>query len=305
MSHASLARTVLAISSYRSDKAVLTLLAQAFADGGTPFGAVIVVDSLGSGRIGEEASARGWPIRYENADINLGSAGNLARRLQLAAATGLDWCLALNHDATLDVAKAEKLLACGSGTAKVGAVYPQLHLIGTDRYDRPRRDFTLFGLTDASPLGDRTLDVAWGSSNGALYALPAIRRLPDLWSSLWMGYEDLALGFELQRAGWRQLLCGAVTSDDNYEFAAHGAGALTVRVADKAAWYSYYQARNPLLIAKRSGWRALGRVQLMVRYLADLALIALVKTDKRLRFRLWLAGVRDGLAGKGDKSPVP
>ena len=87
---------------------------------------MIVVDSLGSGAVAKLAEDQGWPVHYINADKNLGSAGNLDLRLRTAADLGLEWCLALNHDAELDVSKAQKLLEHGRSRPKVGAVYPQL-----------------------------------------------------------------------------------------------------------------------------------------------------------------------------------
>lgn len=308
MTGRSLDRVALAISSFRSDEAVLRLLETAFSDPSPRFGAVIVVDSLGSGRIGDVARERGWPVRYESADRNLGSAGNLALRLRLAARTGLDWCLALNHDAMLDAERTERLLACGSRGDKVGAVYPQLRFTSVGeagRFDRPRRGFTLFGLTDAVPATGNPIAVRWGSSNGALYRLDAVRTLPSLWDELWMGYEDLALGWELHRAGWAQRLCSGVVVDDNYEFRPLGKGALTLHSADKPVWYSYYQARNPLLIARRTGWGPFGRLQLLRRLAADLGLVVLVKGDKRRRLSLLWRGLVDGWNRRGGKGSVP
>lgn len=88
-----------AISAFRSDAAVISLLESIFANPHSDVGPVIVVDSLGSGRIAEIAQKNNWQIQYNNSPVNLGSAGNLAARLELSAKTGAAWCLCLNHDA--------------------------------------------------------------------------------------------------------------------------------------------------------------------------------------------------------------
>ena len=66
----------------------------------------------------------------------------------------------------------------GLAGERIGAVYPQLRFTSAGehgRFDRPRTHFTLFGLTDASPASGAAVAVRWGSSNGALYALDAVR----------------------------------------------------------------------------------------------------------------------------------
>ncbi len=107
----------LAISAFKSDSQVLNLLTRAFAAEQPQFGAVIVVDSLGSGRIERAVEENGWAVRYINSPTNLGSAGNLDLRLRTAAETGLKWCLAVNHDGEVTPAKAAKLVAHASSGA--------------------------------------------------------------------------------------------------------------------------------------------------------------------------------------------
>ena len=70
----SLEAVALGISAYRSDVPVLELLKIALAPGQPRFGAVIVVDSLGSGEIASVIEANGWPVTYINAQRNLGGA---------------------------------------------------------------------------------------------------------------------------------------------------------------------------------------------------------------------------------------
>ena len=74
---------VLAIASYKSSPEVAAMLAALASDDAFGiFDRVIVVDSCGTGSLEEAINANGWPVEYVNAPSNLGSAGNLHRRLQ-------------------------------------------------------------------------------------------------------------------------------------------------------------------------------------------------------------------------------
>lgn len=300
----------LAISAFHSDDAVLALLRAAFAPGQPRFGAVIVVDSLGSGAIERTASEQGWDLHYINADRNLGSAGNLELRLRTAASLGLKWCFASNHDGVVDVAKVAALARHGRMRARVGAVYPQLIFAKAGgRQDTARRGFSSYGVLRRDGTGGNGLDdcteVAWSSSNGALYNLDAVRDGAHVWPELWMGYEDLALGWELQRRGWTQLLCSDVTITDSYEFAPVRLLGRDIHLAAKPSWYMYYQVRNLALIARRSRGAAVSRLSVALRTFVDIGLILLFRDRKGERLRLLLTGLRDGLRNVSGKGPVP
>jgi GT2 family glycosyltransferase len=307
---APLAGVALAISAYRSDEPVIRLLRTAFAPGQPRFAAVIVVDSLGSGAIRAAAEEAGWPLTYVNADRNLGSAGNLDLRLRTAADLGLEWCLTLNHDGELDLAKVRRLVGHGESRARVGAVYPQLIFSSAGgKLDTPRRQFTTYGLLGREPSAasddEPCIDVVWSSSNGALYRLDAVRDGVTAWPELWMGYEDLAIGWELQRRGWAQLLCRDVPVDDDYEFAPVRLLGREVHLAAKPAWYNYYQQRNLWLIARRTRGAAVGRFSAATRLLVDVALILLCRDRKIERLKLTFRGAWDGMIGRTGKGPVP
>jgi hypothetical protein len=289
---------VVAIATYRSDDAVLRLLEPIFdRDGAHPFGHVVVVDSLGSGRIDEEARRRGWKrFTYEVADRNLGSAGNLARRLELAATRDARWVYAINHDGALDAAMIARLARHAETLGeKVGAVYPLRHRSAIDRWD-------LTGLVPVpvpairSPWRPRgaSFDVFWASSNGALYALDPVRAGLLPWADLWMGYEDLGYGWDLSRHGFRQQVLCDVVFEDGYEYRTRGG----VELTDKPAWYAYYGARNLLLITRRARrgpatWAAaLGRIAL------EVAVTSTLRPEKKKRLGLLARGVADGLRGR-------
>lgn len=305
----SLACVALAISGYRSDDSVLALLRSVFAAGDSPFGTVIVVDSLGGGAISEAIAANGWPVTYINADRNLGSAGNLALRLETAAATGARWCYAVNHDGLVEPDQVRKLVAYGQSRPRVGAVYPTLVFSsGGNRVEKPRRSLTTVASFKSEPPRQEAacVEVAWSSSNCALYSLDAIREGLSVWADLWMGWEDLAYGWLLGKKGWLQLQCLDVLVVDSYEFHPVRLFGRTRYVASKPNWYAYYQMRNLILIARRSGGEACTRSELLRRVVAGVGGRLLLPRPGRLAwFGNFLKGIAAGMKGVTGKGPVP
>ena len=305
MAEASLERVALAISAFHSDDAVIHMLGKLFTGNHPRFGVVIVVDSLGRGQIHDAAKSNRWAIHYINADHNLGSAGNLDLRLKTAAELGFDWCFAVNHDGEVDENKVLRLQQLGQSRPKVGAVYPQLVFSEAGgRLDSPRRSFSTYGLLRGERGGGAT-EVAWSSSNCALYNLDAIRDGVNAWPQLWMGYEDLAIGWELQSRGWTQLLSHDVKVVDSYEFRAVHVFGRKAHIAAKPSWYSYYQLRNLWLIAEGSLGRAVTKGGVLSRLAIDAGLILLYRDKKSERLRLLLMGLRDGMRGVSGVGPVP
>ncbi|WP_294174408.1 hypothetical protein [uncultured Sphingomonas sp.] len=288
---------MVAVSAFRSDAAVLALLERIFAEGGVQPAAVVVVDSLGNGELARAIADRGWPVRYENAAVNLGSAGNLARRLQLASEVPkARWCFALNHDGTFDRAMVETLVRRGEQAEQVGAVFPRRIMV--DRGNcvlRPHRHVFATPRFDGSDRPPQ--EVAWDSSNGALYGLWPIRQGLLPWTDLWMGWEDLAFGWLLQRHGWKQLYSPDADYHDNYEYARVRLLGRQLFITRKPAWYAYYVTRNLLLIIRRTGggfapWRFFA-----TRLARELLFTLLFRSEKRRRLRLLWRGLADGLRG--------
>ncbi len=290
----------LAISSFRNDEAVLALLERVPPD---TFRSVLVVDSLGTGRIPREILGRGWThVAYRSVDRNLGSAGNLQLRLEAAAATGAEWVYAVNHDAALNPATIRALVDVAHANPGLGAVYPlrrrpgrggTFDLTGTHRF--PLR---YHGVTEA-PTG--LLDVWWGSSNGTLYALEPVRRgiVPD--GGLWMGWEDLLYGWVLADRGYRQVVATDAVFDDPYEYKQVGG----VSITDKPSWYAYYFARNLVLASSRAKVPASVKAQLVARIAGEFAVSATLRSKRRERLGLLTAGLVDGFRGKTGKYRVP
>ena len=300
----SFGQTVIAISAFRSNEAVLALLVDLFAHGGGEAAAVIVVDSLGDGALPAEFTKRGWAVQYDHSPTNLGSAGNLSRRLELAAeVTGARWCLALNHDGVVDRAMISALIDCADcGGDRVGAVFPRRVMSERRSVVYPHRSVFSPARYVAPQAAIDRIEVAWDSSNGALYGLGPVRDGLRPWPELWMGWEDLAYGWTLAHHGWRQIYCADAEFSDNYESRRVSLLGRHFFITDKAAWYGYYQFRNLILIAKRTkagwpAWRFLGS-----RIAREIPLTLLFREGKVRRFRFMGMGLIDGIkeiSGRG------
>ncbi len=299
-------RVCLAISSFRNDESVLRLL-EASVDS-TVFAHILVVDSVGTGVLATEVERRGWTkrVQYINSPENLGSAGNLARRLELAAAAGQDWVYAVNHDGVVDPAVVSQLVACGESRPNIAAVYPLHYKTGRKEYNLTGR-WSLpvpFRGERARPSPD-TIEVFWGSSNMALYSLQPVRAGLLPWADLWMGWEDLGYGWLLHRRGYRQVLLTTVEAHDSYEYAQHRAFGRPFTVTSKPSWYAYYQARNLILVTRRARQPWTHWATVAGRLMLEAALTTAVRPEKRVRFRLLARGTLDGLRNHAGKWRVP
>jgi GT2 family glycosyltransferase len=298
----------IAISGFRSDTAVITLLEAIFADPHPEVGDVIVVESLGSGLIAETIAARQWKVLYENASTNLGSAGNLARRIELAARTGAEWCLCLNHDASWDSDRLSALLSAAHSRSRVGAVYPMLdHSPREPRWEDGRRHFRPSAGTRLHeiPTDQASAEVLWSSSNCALYSLAPLAENIAVMSKLWMGYEDLAYGLALHRGNWIQLSCRSARLSQVFDYAPRRLFGRTIYIPDKPTWYSYYNIRNLVLI-----WRKFGpsgvTLSAVLWKLVQSSIRTLVLEDNKLkRLKLLYLGALAGFRGVEGKGPVP
>jgi GT2 family glycosyltransferase len=302
-----LARVALAISTFRSDDPVLKKLATVFKDGTTPFGEVIVVDSVGSGRIPAEIERQGWRVTYINATVNLGAAGNLALRLKTAAGTAATWCFAVNHDGQFDLDNVRKLVTHGESADRVGAVYPSLFFSERGATDGPKKKLAPRAVFDFdwSKASGPCETVAWSSSNCALYSLDAIREGVEVWADLWIGWDDLALGWSLGNAGWRQLQCGDVIMNDDYEYQQVSLLGQQQYVVAKPIWYAYYQIRNLILIHRRTNGEGCSLYHIFRRIFISTASAMLFGRARWQWAKLFGRGIVDGLRGKAGKGVLP
>lgn len=304
-----LSRIAITISAYRSDDSVLSLL-ERLRSSPARFGALIIVDSMGSGRIAHalEQQPLPYPAHYFSAETNLGSAGNLAERLRLAGETSCAWAYCVNHDGDPKPERIAELLQVAeressSAPKPVGAVYPLRRLVNRDRaYDVTGRfRVPVTAVRTRRPPQAETLPVHWSSSNGALYSLAPVRRGLLPWADLWMGYEDLGYGWLLERNGYRQLLASTVVVDDGYEYSRQAA----LWVTKKPAWYAYYYARNFLLVTRRTRQPGLASAAVWARVLCEYGAIALFRDEKAQRLTLLSQGILDAVRGRAGKHRLP
>jgi GT2 family glycosyltransferase len=300
-------KVCLAISSYRNDEQVAEILQSVCGWDDPLFTDILVVDSHGSGRIPKLIARRGWTnVQYYSYDRNLGSAGNLAERLRLAAQTGADYVYTINHDGAVNPQVVRTLLEYAGRIDRPGAVYPLRYRVNRGQYD-------LSG-TRALPLGFRgtsqrpsveQFDVRWSSSNGALYALEPIRNGVQPWADLWMGYEDFGYGRMLKRQGYRQIVVTGAIFEDRYEYTPRDVLGHKLFLTDKPAWYTYYQIRNLLLIAPRAGHPVGVYAAISLRFVMEALSITLFRPQKLFRYKLLMAGLFDGLRGRTGKGRWP
>ena len=292
----------LAVSAYRNDGAVVALLEEHFDSWAGAVASIAVVDSGRQTSALETCLASRWPsVLYRHHRGNLGAAGNLKARFELAAEVGAEYLFAINHDGSCEGEAVGALYqAARSAEAegqRVGAVYPlrlvqggAYDLTGTSRFVRPLKR------SRVKPSRGR-LKVYWSSSNGALYSVPAFESgvVPD--ADLWHGFEDLDYGWRLHAAGYEQLLSTAVTLEDPYEYTK----SLGVRVADKPAWMSYYTVRNLLLATRRTRQPLPVATSALARLALECGTTALLRKDKLKRFGYMAAGLVDAARNRGGR----
>lgn len=300
-------RVCLAISSFRNDDCIEALLRAHAERRDTPFEHIFVVDSLGTGRIEGLLREAGWThVTYYSAPLNLGSAGNLATRLRLAAEAGYDFAYAINHDADVDLAALHELLRFARGKPRLGALYPLRYLTARGRYDvtgTQKAPLPLRGAASAPT--DESLEVSWSSSNGALYALDPVRDGLLPWADLWMGWEDMGYGWLLERHRYQQFIVTRARALDNYEYRAHRVLSRHLYLTEKPAWYAYYQARNLILITRRNRRPARDYAVVAARIAQEVVLTTVLRPEKRKRYELLFWGLIDGVRNRSGKWRVP
>jgi GT2 family glycosyltransferase len=303
------ARVAAAISAFRSDQPVIDLIRRIVTEN-WPVERIVVVDSLGSGAIEEYITNGGLHDRvtYHNSDRNLGSAGNLRKRLELAAELQMEFVLALNHDAALDKSAFEGLLhwTCLDG---LGALYPLRYYDMKGIYDLSGvSDFSFRASGTPTVPDEELVEVQWSSSNGALYSTHPFRAKglgPN--ASLWMGWEDYEYGLQLRRNGYRQYIVTSARAADNYEYKKVTVAGREITVADKAPWYLYYSTRNLILT---NFYEMPHRVRAAKTVLWILLLAGHVCTGadpngRRFALSAYFSGIIDGIRNRRGKWKYP
>jgi len=282
----------LAISSFQNDDQVLTTVEKARAFIPELFEHILIVDSEGTDRVPHAIRDRGWSdVEYRNYPENLGSGANLAERLKVAASAGAEYVYALNHDGKIDASVVGKLIEAAQGRTGLGAAYPlsyftetcSYNLTGTRELPLPAK---LVKVAPAEPI----IPVYWSSSNGALYSLEPTRKNILPWPAMWMGWEDLDYGWRLKDHGYEQILVTNAVFPDNQEYTV----TTMSTIVRKPAWRAYYNIRNLVLAVRRSRNRPMYHAVVAFRLIGECVLTLLFREEKFKRFRLLLAGARDG-----------
>jgi GT2 family glycosyltransferase len=294
------------VSSFRSDDAARRLVEAGLA-AGSPFERILVVDSLGGDTLATELSDHpSGRVTVFSADENLGSAGNLAKRLELAAAAGFDYAYAVNHDGEIDFGTVRELVRFADTRPRLGAAYPLRWLVRRGRYDLTGVESSPLPMRGPEFLNtDSPLPVTWSSSNGALYSLAPVRAGLLPWADLWMGWEDMGYGGLLCRHGWEQYVVPTARVEDDYEYSPHRFLGRTLHLTEKPPWYAYYQVRNLILVTRRNKRPRRDRAVVALRVAQELALTTAFRANKRLRYKLLASGLVDGLRNRAGKWRLP
>ncbi len=300
-------RLGLAIATYRQDDLVCALLDKVYTECPELFESIIIVDSHSSGAVESHIDNNTYEkVVFQNSTENMGSAGNLALRLEIAADLGLDFVYAINHDGTVDHQTVEALLAYASTHERIGAAYPLRYLEGRDSFDytgTQRLPLPFRGKKGAAT--EEPISVYWASSNGALYNLEPVREGLLPWRDLWMGWEDMGYGWLLDKNGWKQCLVPGTQFSDNYECIDHQLFGKTVTITDKPAWYAYYGTRNLILVVRRNERPSSEFLVVAARVALEVGLTAVFKQDKAQRLKYIAAGIYDGIRERTGKWHVP
>lgn len=291
----------LVISTFCGDQEVLSLLTTAF-QGEGEFGSVIVVDSLGDPALVELIRKQFPKAQYYNASRNLGSAGNLSKRLDMAADTNANFAFALNHDGNLSKTKVAELARLGRELPRPGAVYPLRRYVGKGGALRRGSSKPLAGTASSPKTPETVTPTLWSSSNGALYALTPVREGITPRAELWMGWEDLGFGAALAKAGYDQVVANDVIVDDPYEFTQVRVGPFRRFISDKPVWYQYYTVRNLILLSRDDSSL---RGATLKKLLVELGLVTFFRGRRVERYQLYARGLLDGVLGRGGKWRLP
>lgn len=279
-------------------------LERALGELGEPTEVVVVDNGSGDGSP-DLISQRCSGVRVVALDDNVGFAGGVNAGVE---ASGGEWVLLLNNDATIEPEGVARLLEAGRSSPRVGSVAAQMRFaaapgvvnsagIGLDRlgvaYDR--------GLGEAVADSAREPSEVFGASGGAaLVRRRMLEELGGLDASFFFALEDVDLAWRARMAGWRALHApGAVVWHHHGRTGRH-----------TSAFKHFHVGRNRVrMLAKNAEPAHLRRwgAAILAYELAYLA-YAMVADRTLAPLRGRLRGVREWRsyrrAGEGGRAPV-
>lgn len=225
---------------------------------------------------------------------NTGVSGALAALLDAAA--GDEWLLTLDQDSRLpgDFVR----LMTGSATA----ADPRVAVVGPVVRDELSGD-----LLQGDPTPTTAYDVLGVITSGSLCRTSALREVGGIRADLFIDFVDWDLCLRLRAAGWRVVIePAAVLLHSLGATRTHRVAWVGVHASHHSADRQYYKYRNFLLLARAGTLR--GEPRWAARQAAALAWgplkILLLERDRVAKLRAVVAGVRDGLRGRGGSRPT-
>lgn len=266
---------------------------------------IIVVDN-GS----QEGEAIGQLVRNAGGCfLSLGGNRGLAtaqnRGIELARQQGADAILMMDQDsllrpdAVLRLREAlDRLRGSGVAVASLGCSYVDTHdgahgAIWRARGLRVRREEIVAGagVTEAD----------FVIASGSLLPLKALDAVGPMDEPLFIDLVDLEWGFRATALGFRHFQCHAALME-------HTLGAGRTRFAGRqitlhAPARNYFWLRNALILARRRYVAPAWRLYFLLRIAPYLGVYTLKGGAPGRRFHLMMAGLRDGLRGRGGGLP--
>lgn len=279
----------IAISSFKSTNSIGILLEEIFSSN-VSFSEVIIVDSISDGSLEELIESNRYNVNFYNAVTNIGSAGNLNKRLEIASSNSeIKWCFCINHDGYFNAESILKLVESAEAIEKegidVGAVFPS-----RIRYNKKERLSAL-----SNNIYDETL---WSSSNGSLYSLKPYRNNCKVKDDLWMGWEDLIYCLQLKEKGYTCFVANNSFYYDSYEYEKVKFLLFDFYITDKPSWYNYYSIRNLLLGLRYLESKDYLYKKIVITLLKSTILTVAFKKNKTERLALSFQGLVDGVQNK-------
>lgn len=279
----------IAISSFKSTESISDLLEEIFSSN-ISFAEVIIVDSISDGSLEELIKANNYDVNFYNATTNIGSAGNLNKRLEIASNnSNIEWCFCINHDGYFNAESIITLVDSAKSIKNkgvdVGAVFPS-----RIRYNKKEKKMVS---------SDNVYEeILWSSSNGSLYSVKPYRENCKVDDNLWMGWEDLLYCLKLKEKGYTCFLSNNSFYYDSYEYEKVKILFFDIYIADKPSWYNYYSTRNLVLGLKSLDDKDYLYKKLLVTVLKSAILTIAFKKDKTERLSLSFQGLIDGIQNK-------